>query len=68
MIDAVMERHGVTHVGDTWCAVRETYESVYISVYDGTAVRGVNLTPSEARYIASKLRRLARRVEEKNSA
>lgn len=66
MIDPVLERHGVTS-SEGFCTVREKCQNVCLYVHDGVSGKSVDLTPSEARYIASKLRRLARRVEEKNA-
>ena len=63
--EEVRERHGVTvdpSVSNNVTVV-ETDDHVRLSIYDGVGTKALTLTPDEARHIASKLRRIAWRVE-----
>jgi len=64
-MDNVRERHGVAkekgHV-----SLREDYGSILLTAADGIVMASNTITPEEARYLASKLRRLAKRIEEKS--
>lgn len=63
MQEDVRERHGVL-VGESMVVtVAEQERGVKILVNDGGGTRSALLTTDEARYLASKLRRLAWRVE-----
>jgi hypothetical protein len=65
----VREKHGcVSNGGDKAVIVNEREECINIVVNDGFGTRSIFLTPNEARYVASKLRRLSRRVDERVSA
>lgn len=67
MIDDVREEHGVVLVKG-YCRVQEQFRMVRVTTWGGDPIvkpQYVDMQPSEARYLAAKLRRLARRAEER---
>jgi hypothetical protein len=61
----VREKHGAAvHNGHT-VVVTEREDCLKLWVHDGSVGRDIFLTPNEARYLASKLKRLARRVDDR---
>jgi hypothetical protein len=66
--DEVRERHGVVASSGGYVDVREGTSHVTVSLWNGNSVSSAmstGLTPAEARYLASRLRRLARLIDEK---
>lgn len=62
--EEVRERHGTTQLNSsTYIHINEGDDVVKLVVYESGVTKSVSLTPDEARYIASKLRRVAYRVE-----
>jgi hypothetical protein len=64
-MDDIKERHGVQHFGDS-AILTEQQSCIHVKLYKGstpTSSTAIYITPNEARYLASKLRRLAKRVE-----
>jgi hypothetical protein len=62
--EEVRERHGVTClIANTILALNEGDSEILVVMREGGITKSVTLTPDEARYLASKLRRLAWRVE-----
>jgi hypothetical protein len=62
------ERHGIVKNNgayDQAVTTDEGTDCVKLIANDGLGSRAVFLTPNEARHIATKLRRLARRIDEK---
>lgn len=61
--EEIRERHGVTTGPEALINVNEDEAHVTVVVREGGYNKVVYLSPDEARYIASKLRRVAWRVE-----
>jgi hypothetical protein len=67
----VRERHGVVtsySSDEQTVTADEGTDCIKLRAHDGIGSREVFLTPNEARHIATKLRRLARRIDESLSA
>lgn len=66
MDDGIRERHGVTATRQTgFVNVREAHDNIFVAVNDSNGSRECAVSPAEARYLASRLRRVARRLEER---
>lgn len=61
-MEDVLEKHGIVQK-DNCVVIDEEAECISITTNNQYAGRTVYLTPNEARYIASRLYRLARRVQ-----
>ena len=62
----VREKHGaMLNNGDKSFTLNEAHNCIALVANDGLGSRCVFVTPNEARHIASKLHRLARRIDER---
>ena len=66
MVDNVKERHGVSRP-EGFVALLEWDHEILIRVVGGSKLNdALSITSADARYLASKLRRLALRMDERN--
>ena len=67
MADEIRERHGMQTTADNRTDLTEQHSHIRITVVQPAVSASNQLTPAEARYLARKLYRLARRVEERSN-
>jgi hypothetical protein len=67
MDDSIRERHGVQTTAGTHVQLVERNENLKVVVLGTNAQTDCIILPAEARYLARKLNRVARRIEERSN-